>query len=166
MFAFRYAYYKHAKLMNENFENHVILLVHGDDNNSAYSDYAKEYMTPKYIKEMFKEIGLEVTSSDKKNFEDTEFRRIEDMSFLKRTWRYEPLLNRHIAPMQLDAVLEICLWKKKKSGEIEQLDAIDEVIRELSYHKEDYDKYASWLSQITKDHFTDVSHSRDRKSVV
>lgn len=50
-------------------------------------------------------IGLEYTPADKNMQDIKEWKTIREVQFLKRTFRFEPLLGRNVAPLELQTSL-------------------------------------------------------------
>jgi hypothetical protein len=70
-------------------------------------------------------------------------------NFLKRTWRYEPILNRLVAPLELSVILHMNDYSHKGEYYLSgSRDTCDVQLKELSLHgKEVYEKYVPTILQ-------------------
>lgn len=148
--AFRYAWVRlHGGdlLSIPFFREHVSLFVLGDDNVFAVSDEYVEQFNPVAIGGYMSEMGLTYTS-DTKDLELGGMRHLHEVTFLKRRFIYDVDSNRFLAPMELDAVLEIVMWSKKRNTVETFRSNCRNVFRELSLH--DVQTFEYWTSQIIK----------------
>jgi hypothetical protein len=119
------------------FNEEVYLLTMGDDNVGSTKD---PRFDPAYIADTMEVFGQKWTHESKA--EDIEwgapFRTIGQVSFLKRTWRFDGELKRYVGPLDLATVLEICYWYRSGNDPIEQTaNNMETVLRELSLHSID-----------------------------
>lgn len=116
------------------FNKNVYLCVCGDDNIfSVHPDY-REYFNELTIVKPMADFGMEYTT-ELKGTAVSQFRYLDKVEFLKRSFRYEPILGRYVAPLRLDVVLEIPYWTKKVSNRDNiTCDNTIETLRELSLH--------------------------------
>jgi hypothetical protein len=129
------------------FREHVSLFVLGDDNVFAVSDEYVDQFNPVAIGNYMSEMGLTYTS-DTKDLELGGMRYLHEVTFLKRRFIYDAGFNRFLAPMELDAVLEMVMWSKKSKTVETFRDTCRNVLRELSLH--DAQTFEYWTSQIIK----------------
>lgn len=79
------------------FSESVSLMTYGDDNIMSVEDTIDFNHT--VIAKYFSDVGITYTMADKEA-ESIPFINIRDASFLKRTWRYDPLFACHLAPLE------------------------------------------------------------------
>ncbi|APG77386.1 hypothetical protein [Shahe picorna-like virus 10] len=123
------------------FSDNVTLKSFGDDNALNLSDYASKIFNQIEIAKFMAELGLEYTSEDKDS-NPPPLRDIEEIEFLKRSWRYEPLVGRYVAPLRLETILEMPYWSKKEGFEEIWRVNLDNAIRELALHPPEV--FAEW----------------------
>jgi len=135
------------------FQEHVRLLMYGDDNLLNVSEHAIDAFNQKTMIAVAPEFGLKYTSDVKDDPNPPEYRTIENVSFLKRTFRREALVLRRVAPLDLDTVLEMTYYTKRGGSEVSiTVDNIGNTLRELSLHGEDvYNKYVPTLVKAAKE---------------
>lgn len=125
------------------FEKVVSMVAYGDDNLIGIHDSIVPWFNMNTISEYFKIIGHEYTDESK----SSTFVNVKDLSecgYLKRKFVMDQVVNRHIAPLDVNVILEIPQWTKKGLLGDEILIAnIDVSMRELSLHEKDvFDFYA------------------------
>lgn len=119
-----------------NFDDHIELMVYGDDNLACMDDFAAEVFTPGVVTGNLKELGMTYTNPAKDGVND-HFQDEDKVSLLKRTFRFEPLIGRRVAPLELAVVLEMPYWTRKGSRSVSITeDTLDTAIGELSLHGE------------------------------
>jgi hypothetical protein len=159
-FAFRYCWI----LLHENdvsslfeFDDYVYCCFFGDDNIFGVAPEYQDLFTEKYLQTAMKNIGLTYTAEDKGEIGDN-LRSIQQVSFLKRSFRYCNIKGRWLAPLQLDVILEIPCWTKQRHDLVEiTISNCEMAIFSLSLHGEDifneytpviakalYDKHNKW----------------------
>jgi hypothetical protein len=82
--------------------------------------------------------------SDATKGRDFKYQRLSEVTYLKRQFRYEKLLRRHVAPLDLGTILELTQWTKRGvlREQIER-DNINTALLELALHDVDvWDTYA------------------------
>jgi hypothetical protein len=119
-----------------NFNEFVYLAVQGDDNNFAVHPRYMSSFTESKIAVVMATLGHTYTS-DVKGAANTQLRNISEITFLKRTYRYEPYYDRYCGPLSLDTILEMPYWTKK-SPLCHQIteDNVNTAMRELALHDE------------------------------
>jgi hypothetical protein len=125
------------------FSKHVYVISLGDDHVFGLSDAAAQRMRPDRIAEVLQDFGQRYLNADKTD-PGPEFHRKDQITFLKRGFRFEPLLDRHVAPLDLPTILEAIRWTKKgeDSDEVSK-QTFDSMLRELALHGEDvWNSYA------------------------
>jgi len=75
------------------------------------------------------------------------YRTLDQVTFLKRGFRFEPALGRYVAPLALPAILEMLYWTKRgHSGPDITRTNIENALRELSLH--DRRTFDEWAPKI------------------
>jgi hypothetical protein len=126
------------------FENHVKVVAYGDDSVACVSDWAIVWYNQNTIPKVLETLGQKWTIENKTDGDVSDFRKISDITFLKRRFYNHPLIHRMVAPLDLETVLEIPYWTKKGflRDTIER-DNVEVALSELSYHpKEVFDEWA------------------------
>jgi hypothetical protein len=121
----------------KSFNECVACVSYGDDNLIAIIKTILEWFNQVSIAEAFLTIG-HVYTDEAKSGVIVPIRTLEEVAYLKRKFVWDELTQRHIAPLDLDVVLEIFQWTKKglMKDDITQAN-VDVTMRELSLHGED-----------------------------
>jgi hypothetical protein len=118
------------------FNSAVFMVVFGDDNLLSVGDDFCLHFNPEKLQNGLKLVGMKYTNETKSG-PIGGFRTIDDVSFLKRSFRYETILGRFVAPLDLAVVLEMPYWTKRGSSSDKiALDNVQNAIVELSLHGE------------------------------
>ncbi len=130
-----------------NFRKNVFLITLGDDNLFSVSPNKREQFNELVISKIMPEFGVEYTN-EKKTESVIKYRNINEVSFLKRGFRYEPLVGRYVAPLDLDVVLEMSYWTKEThQRNTIFVDTANNSLLELSLHgKEVYDFWSKKIN--------------------
>lgn len=132
------------------FDKQVSLIDFGDDNVLNVANTSSEIFNQHTVTVAMRNFGLIYTSEDKSS-NPPPFRSIFDVTFLKRSFRYEPRVGRMVAPLALDTILEMPYWTKKDAFEQVWRDNVDNALRELSLHsKEVFDEYAPMMIEASR----------------
>ena len=125
------------------FSKHVRLIVFGDDNVYSTSEFVKEKFNELTLPHLMRELGQVYTREDKMTALSKN-RNLNEIDFLKRSFIYDPSVDRYVAPLNLDVVLEIPYWTKSGERGINiTISNVGAAIRELSLYPEDiFNKYA------------------------
>lgn len=91
------------------FVNHVSMVAYGDDNIIGVSSEVKDWFNQATLTEGFAEIGMTYTNEDKTTG-GAETRPLEQVSYLKRNFRWEPKVGRYVAPLAMESILETMNW--------------------------------------------------------
>jgi len=114
-FVMRYAY-KHSVPENlstmMHFDRYVAMVNYGDDNVLNISSEIINNFNQLTITKALRKIGMEYTD-EAKTGNLVVSRPLNEVSFLKRTFRMCPLRKRFVAPLSMDTIREMCLWVKK-----------------------------------------------------
>lgn len=130
----------------ETFRQHMVVKNFGDDCLNGIDEYAADLFDRKPIPELMLVFGMEFTAENKEEA-FTHRRKLEDCTFLKRGFRYEPLVGRYVAPLQLDSILEMAYWTKRSGSERIMMDNVQNTLCELSLHPNEV--YNEWLGKIS-----------------
>lgn len=114
-FLFRYCWYR----ANDNciqtlwkFDDYVYACMLGDDNVFGVIDGYRHVFNEQTIPGFMAECGMNYTS-ELKTVSVVKLRRLNEVEFLKRSFRYEKLLGRYVAPLSLDTIFESPYFSKK-----------------------------------------------------
>lgn len=116
-----------------NFTTYVSLITYGDDHALGISEVKGELFNQHTITDTMKTFGLLYTAEDKSS-NPPPFRSIWEIEFLKRRFRYEPLVGLVVAPLRLETITEMPYWSKKEGYEAIWREKLETAIRELSLH--------------------------------
>lgn len=131
----------------------VSMVSYGDDNLIGIAERILDWFNQVSITSALLVIGHEYTDEAKTGI-IVPVRDISEVAYLKRHFKWNPALNRYVAPLDLDTVLEIVQWTKKGlSSDAITLANLDVTMRELSLHdKEIFDKYKRILTTECQKH--------------
>jgi len=127
------------------FMRDVLDFVYGDDKlNGVNPTYSK--MTMLGMAEYFKSMGLDSTTSTKEKV-DKESERLEDITFLKRSFVYSPRFNKLVCPLDKKTLLSSMSWYNcKKDVGVVMHGKLSAFQREAFLH-EDYDYLMNVVKQ-------------------
>lgn len=125
------------------FFDHVVCSFYGDDLWITVSDAAKEWLNPKsYASFCSTTYDIRVTDAQKGDVDD-EFKKLSDLSFLKRRFVYRADVGHWVAPLEVDSIMKsLCFHiPSAELTEAEQLvETSISAMRELALHH-DVDTY-------------------------
>jgi len=135
----RWSWYKSTG--NHDFDLFVRLFVAGDDNVfSTHPTYQSLYNS-KTVGENLARIHMTYTPENKTDLSLGNIRPLTDVTFLKRGFRFCVILNRWVAPLNLQKVLEMPYWNRNFDDSITK-EVVETVLTELSLHgKQVFDHY-------------------------
>lgn len=147
----RYAYYRKFPLDLDpdafSFSSQVRMIAFGDDNVLSISPSVQHFFYPAAVAQVADEVGMCYTSDDKTEL-GTEFRKLSDVTFLKRRFVRDPIEKMFIGPLDLNTILEIPNWTWEGTSSGEQLMACNQAIRELALHdKHTFDHWSGVISE-------------------
>lgn len=123
------------------------LVSYGDDHVVAFPPQYQNLINQNTLPKLFSEIGMTYTDEQKSGKEVPDTRPIKDVTFLKRGFRWESKLTRHVAPLTLDTVLETPFWRHKTLNPRKTLeDSITWACHELALHDEKV--FQEWTKKI------------------
>jgi len=130
------------------FDTYVKSLRLGDDHVISTHPKKVQYMNMLLLAHWLPTLGMEYTDANKEPV-TTPFVPLNEVTFLKRRWRFDPFAARYIAPLELKVVLEFPYWTKKGSNEEEIMHSnFDTAMHYLSMH--DQATWDLWAPQMTK----------------
>lgn len=123
------------------------IVAYGDDHIVSVPDSDLERFNQFTMANYFKKIGLSYTLEDKDAVAKAPSRLITEVSYLKRTFEFDDDLNRWIAPLSLNTILETPMWIHKCPDEKAQTIAnLEFSLKELSLHKENV--WKEWAPKL------------------
>lgn len=136
----------------EFFNEHLYIASYGDDNVHNKSPYAQTIMNEERLTALFSQVGLKYTN-EKKDGVVKSTRNLSDVSFLKRDFRFEETIQKYVAPLTLDTLLEFVYWTKKGSQKDEICKQnVENCLMELSLHDPvTFEKYSRVLLDKSMD---------------
>jgi hypothetical protein len=139
LFSFFYCWYLAHSMDNTclvTFDDHMVVQTYGDDSVISMDDYAAGLFDQVSLPELMNYLCLEFTSENK-SIQYTHRSNIYAITFLKRSFRYEPLLGRHVSPLNMDTIMEIPYWTKVKNSAQVVRTNVEVSITELSQYPEE-----------------------------
>jgi len=135
----------------KSYQDYIVENNYGDDNVKAVHHSIMEWYNMQNLTWAYAQLGLKYTDEEKRS-DVTEFRSLEDVSFLKRTFRWDETQQRYCAPLSLDTVLEMAQWVRGKTNHHELCkDTMEMAAYELSHHpKSVFDEYMPKFREAAK----------------
>lgn len=130
-----------------NFPLDVIDMVYGDDTVNAVKNPAlKDKLNAVTMKDFFISLGMDFTTSTK-GVVDKPFEDLSDITFLKRSFRFHPILSKISCPLDLKTIFSGLSWfDKGKELDVVLYDKINAFQREIFLHYDIYEKCLLALS--------------------
>jgi len=134
------------------FRDYVSMIAYGDDNVLNVSDYAPDYDQDRMAFEFSK---LNMIYTDEGKSGDLRDRTLEEVAFLKRSFRYDRKLAHSFAPLELISILDCFNWIHKTDQEpgvmVQNAHA---AFVELSMHdKNIFDEYSVKIVKVLKEEY-------------
>ncbi len=134
------------------FKNNVTLMTYGDDNIMGVSSVI-DWFNHTVISETLSTMGITYTMADKESV-SIPFIHIDQCTFLKRSWKYDPDLDSYVAPLDHDSIekmLMVHVRSKTIHKEEQIIDAINSALREyFFYGKSIYQEKLLMLKDIVE----------------
>lgn len=109
---------------------------YGDDDLWAIDSEESTWLNQASLTEGFKSLGM-VYTDEQKTGEVRSMRRLEEVEFLKRSFRFEDLIARWVAPLRPSVILEMPQWIHQSSDPIRQtVETLETAWREACLHEE------------------------------
>lgn len=128
------------------FSVHTKLSANGDDHLLTITDKYLSIFNQNTITTAMADFGLTYTSEDKDDLNPPPSRPITEVTFLKRSFRYEPFYGRYCAPLKLETILEMPYWSKKKFYDTIWRDNLENAVREMSLHEPEV--FNKWVPKM------------------
>lgn len=150
----RYCYISlNPKQEVQTFKTNVNLMTYGDDNAMGVSPNTP-WFNHTSIQKVLADVDIVYTMADKEA-QSVPFIHINDVSFLKRIWRYESELNNYVCPLEHDSInkmLTMCTKSKTISAQHQAVDIISTAIREYFwYGKEIFHQKREFLNNVIQE---------------
>jgi len=138
------------------FKEHVYLCVLGDDNIFNITDECSDVFNQQTISVHMAELGLTYTD-EMKGDKIIPFRKLEEVTFLKRSFRYEKRFDTLVAPLSMETILEMPYWTKKGSlRDTITKETTDTALMELSLHgPEVFNEWAPKIIGAYNSHYSE-----------
>lgn len=138
-----------AKLFNGN----VYLCCLGDDNIFSVKERYREKFNELVMPDLMNYCGM-VYTTELKEKADRSFRKLTEVEFLKRSFTFNHVHNRWMAPLRENSILESIYWTKKKHGETITKDSISAGLLEMTLHgQEAFERFAGAI-RLVKNRFS------------
>lgn len=150
----RYVYYNVSPHKDvSQFQNDVSLLTYGDDNGMSVREGC-DFFNHTSITDVLSTVGVRYTMADKKT-KSIPFIRVEDGSFLKRTWRFEELTHSHMCPLEEESITQsLMIGEESKflSDEVKAVGLMDNALQEyFFYGKKKFEERKVFFEQMMDD---------------
>jgi len=131
------------------FNDYVALITYGDDNVLNIDSKVIGWYNQITISEVMAEMKHEYTD-EAKTGEIVKSRKLDEVFFLKRKFKFSDELQRHVAPLKIEVIYEMLNWSRRSIDPDEILMAnIGTAFREIVYHgKEEYNKLRSAILKL------------------
>jgi len=114
------------------------IVAYGDDHIVSIPPSVLEVFNQLTIPELFKTIGLSYTMEDKDATATTPSRKITEISYLKRGFRWDDKVGKWFAPLSLDTILETPMWLHRcPDKKLQTIDNLEWAIKELALHDDE-----------------------------
>lgn len=121
------------------FSEHVYMVAYGDDNVLNISDEIAELFNQQTITDALAKIG-HIYTDEAKTGELVKYRTLNDVQFLKRSFKFNTELKRYVAPLDKAVIYEMLNWVRLSKSTLN----VDDVLltnvavafREIVYHGE------------------------------
>lgn len=122
------------------FQENVALMTYGDDNVMGVNDQAK-WFNHTAVQQVLADVGIRYTMADKEA-ESVPYIHIDEVSFLKRTWRWDEDVGAFLAPLEETSIAK-CLTRVVASKTICPEQQAVEVMRSahMEYFNYGYEKF-------------------------
>lgn len=134
----------------------------GDDHAAVVHSTKKDVFNMFALERWCPLLGMQYTDA-KKNPVTVATMNLADVTFLKRSWRYDKINGRHLAALELSVILEMPYWTKHASNAKEiTLSNFDTAMHYLSMHSEEV--FNEWAPKMIKAYTNTfgLAYSKDR----
>jgi hypothetical protein len=135
----------------DNWDRFVRHANYGDDDLYNIHPEIIDWFNQLTMTEMFKEIGMTYTD-EAKTGELVKSRKLEEVAFLKRKFRWDAEEARWRCPHSLDVILEMPMWVKKGANVYSlTAEVLEEAVHELAQHEKSvWDQYIGRFLEARK----------------
>jgi hypothetical protein len=150
----RYAYYvNNPQKEVSSFQHNVHLMTYGDDNGMNASPRVP-WFNHTTIQAALREIDVSYTMAEKEA-ESVPYITFDEVTFLKRHWRFDEEVNEYLAPLDMASIhkmLTMCVASDSICPEEQSIAAISSSVREMwHYGRAAFDDHTSKMRQIVND---------------
>ncbi|QQD86568.1 polyprotein [Diversinervus elegans virus] len=134
------------------FWEHFGLVAYGDDHVLAVPRSCASFYNQNTLVDLLREFGLYYTDELKSARGVSDTRPLTDISYLKRSFRFDASVGKWVAPLSIDVILETPMWIRKCPDIYQQtFNNIEFALRELSMHNDEiWDEYAPKLLSLAE----------------
>lgn len=117
------------------FRKHVYLVTYGDDSIYGVTNYGATHFNESRLPQLMANIGFTYTTAQKDGVVRELLRTLDQVTFLKRGFRFEECVGRYVCPLALDVSLEMPFWYTSEIVKGETLESnVRKALEELSLH--------------------------------
>lgn len=135
------------------FDEHVALMTYGDDNVMDVTDDVP-FFTHTTVSDFLGKMGIKYTMADK-DAVSVPYIPFREVTFLKRVWRWDDILERNVAPLDMNSILKSLMYhipSKYVSEHAQLAQTILSAQEELYWHgREVFDEWQIRLRQYVGD---------------
>lgn len=114
-------------------EANMYVVAFGDDNLIGISAELAKYVSQEKLTSAMAAIGLKYTDESKTN-RVHQLRSLEEVTFLKRGFRYEKSRGRWVAPLEIDVINDMCQYRRLKSTDDDFRQTCRKAVLEAALH--------------------------------
>lgn len=136
----RMAWYRATKdlVQRPRFDDHVYLIVLGDDNVFSVRPDFRYYFNGKAVAKILSTFGYTYTPADKGEGHEVQMKKISEVTFLKRGFRFDQYFGRYVSPLALESIHDMVNWQKESSNSYADCEIIiSTALEELVFHGKD-----------------------------
>lgn len=132
----------------DSFDIFVFVCGLGDDHATGVDDHVASWFNMLAMQKYLPRIGMKYTTATKEEVKEP-FIPFDEVTFLKRSFLYDPVQRRHLGALDLDTILETACWTKR-GPEAETITKanVQVVLSELSLHPQKV--WDEWMPKITQ----------------
>jgi len=144
--------YKRSLMSMKCFRKYVSMIAYGDDNVLNISEEVLDLFNQQTISVVMKEMKHEYTD-EAKSGHIVKSRTLEEVNFLKRSFRKCPELHRIVAPLKIEVIYEMLNWTRNTiDPDVILMTNIDTAFREIVLHgRDEYNKLYKGIMKLVDD---------------
>lgn len=122
----------------QGFKENVSLMTYGDDMITGISENC-HWLNHTIMQKTLADIDIEFTMAEK-SAKSVPFIHIDQATFLRRSWRFEPALGFHVCPIEhasIEKMLTMCVESKTVSKQLQAVSVLDTATREYFWYGQD-----------------------------